>query len=366
VQTDLLGLAPVPCRQLVRTSGWLPSTSTCVAGRGLASWAAGEGAKKKGFSFADVMSLRENLVMRNHEKASQIGLLFGHAGYFMGLLEYGVTDIILLRVFAIGCCGLVVGFQLLQPRVQWVSAVWCGIYVAVNVVQLALLLGVTPPSLSWEEEDLHARLAHQITAVQFHSLMALGEFCWLVDGAMMAEEGTDRDSEGRLLVLTDGLCRVAIGGEVVAELGPGSVVGEIGLVTSTPASCATVSAAGSVRCFSVPVRSVVQLLEEQPEMKRPLERIFASSLAAKVRSMNERVHRRNYRAVLEVACSVDGHEGISGAVEESRRRHGISYELHEELMDELSQCVHRPFRRPHAASVEPSRPHGHTEASAGA
>lgn len=261
----------------------------------------------------------------------------------MCLFEYGVTDIIWLRLFAIGGCGFIVAYQLLQPRVQWLSAGWCAVYVAVNVYQLVSLSATASPSLSWEEERWRSRFAHHVTVEQFHSLMALGEWLWLVDGALLAEEGADRPSEGHLALIAEGVCEVSVAGEVVAELGPGSAVGEIGMVTDVPASCATVTAVGSVRCFSVPVGAVQELLESQPELRRPLERTFACMLAGKVVAMNERLQRRNYRAVLEVACVLDEQPGIIEGVEQYRRQHGVSDELHRTLLEEVPQCIHRPF-----------------------
>lgn len=108
----------------------------------------------------------------------------GHAGYIIGLLErgtqrwplalgprqllrrYGVTDIWWLRIWAVCGCSMVVLFQVLQPRCQWLSAGWCFVYVVVNLFQLhwvslnvpvrasflPFLRSAKEPRLSQEEE----------------------------------------------------------------------------------------------------------------------------------------------------------------------------------------------------------------------
>lgn len=281
--------------------------------------------------------------MKRQRLMSRIGLVLGHGGYILGLLEYGVTDIIWLRIFAIGGCGMVVGYQLLQPRVQWISATWCFIYVAVNVFQLATSMGSPAAPLSWEEARLHGCFSRHVTVGQFSKLLALGEWLWLVDGAILAEEGqTSRGS--CLFFITEGSCDVSVGGRTVAQIGPGSVVGEASLLFAERAVSATVTSLDSVRCFAVPVAKVQELLEAEPELRVPLERIFMDTLAAKVVAMNEQVRARSYQAVLEVACTLDGRDGMAAGVAEYRSRHAVPDELHARLMEELPQCAHKPFR----------------------
>jgi len=281
--------------------------------------------------------------MRHHEQASRIGTYLGNAGYFIGLLEYSVTDIVLLRIFAIVGCGMVVAFQCLQPKVQWLSAGWCAIYVAVNIVQLWFLWGTPTPSLTWEQERLHSHFADVMNVVEFHALMELGEFVWMPDGSLLAEEGEAEPNiqgETQLFFVAEGRCHILVNNKIVADIGPGQVVGEIGLLTdNVSAGKSTIVASGSVRCFSVPVSQVSELMESRPDLKNPLEKLLAGSLAAKMKSMNERVQSGIYRAVLEVACSVPVSEAILAGVQEFRTKHGISDRLHAGILAEIPQCM---------------------------
>lgn len=286
--------------------------------------------------------MRENFVMRDHERLHRLSLVLGHGGYLLGLCEYGVTEVVLLRLFAMGGCGAVVGYQLLQPRVQWVTAVWCFIYVGVNVYQLNELRLPPEPELSWEEAKLQEVHGKDISTTHFHTLMALGEWQWLVDGAVLMAEGDDI-AEARLTFLTEGTCDVTKGDQLVGKIGPGSTLGEMCLVTAEAQTTATVKAVGSVRCFTIPMPVVQARMAEMPELKAPLERLFSKTIAKKAITMSDRAKVLNYRAVLEVACTLDMVDGISDGVEKFRQKNGLSIEVHEQLMQELPQCVHMPF-----------------------
>jgi len=299
-----------------------------------------------GSFLSDVWHARQNMVMKRQHLMSRISLVLGHGGYVLGLLEYGVTDIVWLRLFAIGGCGMVVGYQLLQPRVQWISATWCFVYVAVNVYQLFRFIGSSPPALSWEEARLHGLFSHRITASQFSSLMALGEWLWLVDGALLAEQGRGRGAPSEVFFVAEGTCEASVGGRRLAWLGPGSLVGEAAVLRDgdTRRQEMTVTAQGSVRCFAVPAAQLQALLDTAPELRAPLERIFSDALAAKFAAMIRQIEAHKYQAALEVACTLDDRAGIASGISKIRGQYGISLEDHVRLMEELPQCAHKPFR----------------------
>lgn len=302
---------------------------------------------------SDIWHMRQHMVMKRQHLMSRISLVLGHGGYILGLMEYGVTDIVWLRLFAIGGCGMVVGYQLLQPRVQWISAGWCFIYVAVNVYQLASGMGSPPPALSWEEANLHSLFSHHITAGQFASLLAVGEWLWLVHGAVLAEQGRDGCSSF-LFFVVEGTCQVSVDGRSMAQLGPGDVIGEVAVLGDSRSHDVTVTAQGSVRCFAAPVSQVRALLDACPELRPPLERVFMDTLAAKFATMNGQVKRYKYQAALEVACTLEDHTNIASSLARFRSQNGISDELHIRLMGDIQQCAHRPFPPATPATVDSS------------
>ena len=94
---------------------------------------------------------------------------------------------------------------------------------------------------------------------------------WLVDverreGESLMEQGAMPDL---LFVLEAGTVDVLRDGERVASLGPGQVVGEIGLIEPQRRT-ATVRATSDVRAVALPLEHLDQLEGEMPEIVRKL------------------------------------------------------------------------------------------------
>eukprot|EP00929_Paragymnodinium_shiwhaense_P112925 TRINITY_DN81197_c0_g1_i1.p1 TRINITY_DN81197_c0_g1~~TRINITY_DN81197_c0_g1_i1.p1 ORF type:complete len:363 (+),score=79.43 TRINITY_DN81197_c0_g1_i1:181-1269(+) len=294
-----------------------------------------------------LLGLRQKMVMENFEKSRKLGNILGNGGYLVGLLEYGVTDIWWLRVFAM-CGGVgIISWQLLQPRVQPTTTIWNATYFLVNSVMLSRLKTVPIPDPSVEEAKLHDMLGGEgppgLSKRQFRELMDAGELLWLVDGFQLEDAFRIGDDKCFFLIV-DGVCDVLHEGKVVAQFGPGSAVGEVGALADTLMNGSNVVASGSVRCFAAPARAVQELLDADPSFREALDSVFTQSLTAKLASMNEQAKVRNYRAMLEVACLVSSEVGVDKSVRSYRSRHRISEETHDSLLEELSQCIHRPFR----------------------
>jgi len=279
-----------------------------------------------------------------------MGNIIGNGGYLVGLLEYGVTDMWWLRIFAMCGCSGIVGWQLLQPRVQATTASWNILYFVINAVMLSRIKTDIVPEPSLEEAGLYESLACDfhggLTKRQFRDLMDTGEFIWLVDGFQLSEGATrqEGDSDRCLFLITHGVCEVLRDGMIVAQLGPGCAVGEVGVLADTMMSGATVRASGSVRCFAAPAKRVQELLDADPAMENALDSVFTQSLTSKLASMNGTAKIRNYRAILEVACIVSSEPGVAASVRMYRAHHDVSEHSHDLLLEELPQCSHRPFR----------------------
>lgn len=265
----------------------------------------------------------------------------GHLGYCLCFFEYAVTDILILRLFAVSGCTVVVLYALMQYRVQTVTVGWCTLYNLVNAYQIHLLVSDSPPRLTWEEERLHAHFEKQLTATQFGRLMATGEWIWLMDGAFLSQEslgGSDRS----IFFVASGVCEVAASGNQVAELGPGSIVGEVAVLSEAghPAT-ATVQARGPVRCFVAPARKVLGAMEEFPDLRLALRRLVTSSLASKLRAEVESSRQNRYKAVLELACSSGQRDALESELEGYRQRHAVPAALHNRLLEGMPQCAHK-------------------------
>jgi CRP-like cAMP-binding protein len=94
------------------------------------------------------------------------------------------------------------------------------------------------------------------------------------DGDILIKEGDEGDD---LFIIDTGEVEVSTtlpGGEVkLATLGPGTVLGEVALVTGVPRT-STVSAATQVEAIALPGDIVRQLADLHPELKKQLLRII--------------------------------------------------------------------------------------------
>mmetsp|Transcript_54503 Transcript_54503/g.100840 ORF Transcript_54503/g.100840 Transcript_54503/m.100840 type:complete len:323 (-) Transcript_54503:94-1062(-) len=300
-------------------------------------------AKREAFGayLVDLTHARQRLVLKHQDRFQKLGFALGNGGYFVGGMEYAFTDIFYLRVFAACGAGMVVCYQLCQPRVQWLTAGWNMVYAFLNWYQLSLIRKERWPSveLTAEAKDFQRLYdAHLSSIAHLDALLQLGDFVWLVDGAVLTEQGLPAD-QSQIYFITSGSCDVLVDDEVVKSLGPGDVVGEMALLAGCPESSATVVAAGSVRCYAVPAQHLKTALESDIQLKAAIEGLFLEGLATKVAALNEQVRIFNYQAVLEMSCSVHEYvEGLLSSVSDYRGRHNIPDSVHNQLMQEIPQC----------------------------
>jgi CRP/FNR family transcriptional regulator, cyclic AMP receptor protein len=93
-------------------------------------------------------------------------------------------------------------------------------------------------------------------------------------GATLMKEGT-RAREA--FVIMSGTAEVLRAGKVVATVGPGDCVGELGLLDNEPRN-ATVVATEPMRLLVLPAQAFSALLEDAPGMTRKLLRYMAGRL----------------------------------------------------------------------------------------
>lgn len=100
-------------------------------------------------------------------------------------------------------------------------------------------------------------------------------------GAVIFAEGEEGSS---MFVLIQGRADISVGGEVLESAVPGSLLGEMALVSSAPRS-ATVVASTECKLVPVDVRQFDLLARESPEFARHVMTVMASRL----RHTNERL-----------------------------------------------------------------------------
>jgi CRP/FNR family transcriptional regulator, cyclic AMP receptor protein len=101
----------------------------------------------------------------------------------------------------------------------------------------------------------------------------------LPDGKVLMREG---ETGAEMFLISSGAARVERGGQVVGEFGPGSVLGEMALVSEGPRN-ATVTAVGPVRALVVGHREFHSLMDDHPKFRM---KVF-EGLARKIRRIEE-------------------------------------------------------------------------------
>jgi CRP-like cAMP-binding protein len=99
----------------------------------------------------------------------------------------------------------------------------------------------------------------------------------LPDGQVLMREG---DTGAEMFVISSGSARVERGGQVVGEFGPGSVLGEMALVSEGSRN-ATVTAVGPVKALVVGHREFHSLMDDHPKFRGKVY----EGLAGKVRGL---------------------------------------------------------------------------------
>lgn len=224
-----------------------------------------------------------------------------------------MTDMLKLRLFALTGCALIVSFQAVQPRKQWVSVGWNSVYCAVNLFHIGLLLSERPRSLEEDERQLQKVLGDHVLHTQILSLSEAGQWQHFLPGTALIEEG-HREDDAQVCIIVRGCCGLRIRGFKVGHLTPGAAVGAelpaLRLLSRQEAS-ETGSSGSSVARATVEVDSQSEVLclclpwswlkSERPLLEA-LQKGFATSLAAQVAAGDAAARLLEYAAVLEMAC----------------------------------------------------------------
>ena len=130
------------------------------------------------------------------------------------------------------------------------------------------------------EKALALRAAPLFASLSADALLPVASLCQQVDlvgGQVLFEAGEVGDS---MFVVASGLVHVKRGAELLARLGPGEVVGEMGALDLEPRS-ATVVAAEPSRLIRLERNDLMDLLTDYPELMRGL----AEMLVDRIRGM---------------------------------------------------------------------------------
>ncbi|MDY0883509.1 cyclic nucleotide-binding domain-containing protein [Dongia soli] len=215
----------------------------------------------------------------------------GTASYVVLAASYLVTNMYWLRMLAIiAIVAEAIYFYMAGDRELWVGILWSCVFVAINIVQLALLVRARMRvKLTEEERMLHESAFGKLDHVNFGRLLSVGGWHDYQAGTELTRQAEPVEM---VHLLVRGRATVDIDGDPIASILPGAYIGEMAFLGDGKAS-ATVRAGDNCRCFSIPADDLHDLVRKHDEIGSVLKEQFAVDLARKLR-----VHGRNYVAAV--------------------------------------------------------------------
>lgn len=206
----------------------------------------------------------------------------GNVCYLILALSYGVSSIYWLRGLAIVALGLEsVYFFFGSDTPLWVGIGWNSIFIAMNLLQLALLLHRRMlVRIDEEERLLHGGLFSELPLPDFHRLLRLGRWRDVPEDTRLAVQD---QPVADVMVLISGAARVEVDGKLVALLQPGNFVGEMSFLTKGNAM-ADVTTVGPTRLFCVEKEKLQSLFQGSAEINTAFHRIVGQDLVRKLMS----------------------------------------------------------------------------------
>lgn len=197
--------------------------------------------------------------------------------YAITLLAYLVRDMLPLRaLLALAALAMLVfGWQAGMPNMM----LWNGLFMVVNLVQLALVIRERRP-LKFSSSEAHRAWENTfrlMTPREFMRLWHKGQRLRLNEGKL-CEQG---QVPAHLMLVIDGELEVQRENQCLTTIGPWQLVGEMSLITGETAT-ADVVVRGSVDLMQWRRCDLKKLTKRHPEMMRKLDGVIGQDLVNKL------------------------------------------------------------------------------------
>lgn len=222
-----------------------------------------------------------------HESSGYFGLIVGNLTYIVIAISWLLTNIMWLRIVAVlGLC-LEITYMSQQPGGPvWTTMGWDSVFVAINLVQLAIIVrDRLSLRLTKEERVYLAPVLERLDKAQIARMLRTGGWKTLEPGAVMTQEGQAVDD---LILICAGRAEVKVHGSLVAHVGPGVYIGEMAFTTGRPAT-ATVTVTEACRVLALDQKKLRQLCNQDREIASAIYALVGGGLADKMHASNERL-----------------------------------------------------------------------------
>ncbi len=206
-----------------------------------------------------------------------------HAFYALLVLSMLSTRMVPLRLMVIAAAAIGIFGHLIGTGNQ-AAAAWLAALIAVNVGQMALAAYKTRSfQFSAEEQLFRDYVIPGLSPEQAHRLTRVGAWLDVPPEKVLVRQG---DLVSHMFFVASGEVEITVDGVAVGFCDRGSLVGEISIMTETPAT-ATATAKSSVRALAFEKASLLQIMESDRDIEQALNRSIRWGLRQKLASANE-------------------------------------------------------------------------------
>jgi hypothetical protein len=212
-----------------------------------------------------------------------------HIALLLVVIALMMPTLALVRWFALasGIVGVILSTVVSYDPV---GLFWWTLLIVVAIVRLVMASDWRIGGrLTKEQELFHRRVVPALSPGQVRLLLTVGRWREVVPSTTLTRAG---EQIGELCFITRGQVDIVVDGRKVADCGPGTLIGEIGLSTGDPAT-ATAVCATPVRYLGFDAPRLYHLLDAHPELQNAIE-------LAIERSVREKLHRSNVVAAHQV------------------------------------------------------------------
>lgn len=205
-----------------------------------------------------------------------------HLPYALLVISMMMNDMGWLRAIAI-CAGVIRIINRSWIQVDPIIVFWEVIFVAVNVIQLAILWWYAKRHrFTGDEQRFASIMPASIERRTVRRLLRLARLRHIDAGEQLTAEGK---SVHELMFIADGVAQVEKGGRIVGVCGPGDFLGEMSFVSGSPASATTV-AARPMRYLSFDQNKLRAAVANDSELRQALDASLNANLVVKLAKAN--------------------------------------------------------------------------------
>lgn len=206
---------------------------------------------------------------------------FIHAANVLLLVAYSVRDVLWLRLLALTASLMSMPYFALQPTPQWEPLGWSVIFASTNLVQSwRVFKERRPVKLTSEEEEVRRLVFRDLSSRKVLQVLGIGSWTTAAASERLIERGKSVES---ISLVVRGKVKVTRDGQIISELGAGSLVGSALLMSGVPSDVDAV-ASEPVRLLRWEVETLERYLDANPETRIVMQQHLARDLASKLAS----------------------------------------------------------------------------------